>query len=262
MKQILLLSASLLVGASALAKVVTQTVEYKDGDKVLAGFLAYDDALKGKRPGVLVVHEWLGLGDNAKRRAEQLAKLGYVAFAADMYGKGVYAKDHEEAGKLAGAFTKDRSLMRQRALAAVNVLKSQKTVDPERMAAIGYCFGGTTALELARAGAPLKGVVSFHGNLSNPRPETTNAVKTKILVCQGGDDQYTLKDLPAFEDEMRKADADWQINTYSHAVHGFTVKEDGDDPKTGLAYNAEADARSWRDMQSFFDEIFKEPGKG
>jgi dienelactone hydrolase len=261
MKRLLPFVAALFVVRPAFAKLVTQTIEYKDGDKVLAGYLAYDDSFTGKRPGVLVVHEWMGLGDYAKGRAEQLAKLGYVAFAADMYGKGVFAKDHAEAGKLAGAQFNDRSMMRGRALSGLNVLKSQKNVDTDKLAAIGYCFGGTASLELARAGAPLKGVVSFHGNLATPHPEATKEVKAKILVCQGGDDQHTIKDLPAFEDEMRKANADWQVNTYSHAVHSFTVKEAGDNPKSGAAYNAEADARSWREMQAFFDEVFNTPSK-
>jgi dienelactone hydrolase len=251
--------AAFSLSTPAWAKLVTQAIDYKDGDQQLSGYLAYDDAGKGKRPGVLVFHEWKGLGDYVKGRAEQLASLGYVAFAADMYGKGVYAKSHEEAGKLAGAVRADPAMMRRRAMAALDVLKAQKAVDSERIAAIGYCFGGGAALEMARANAPLRGVVSFHGSLSTQHPEETKEVKPKVLVCQGGDDQHTLKDLPTFEDEMRRASADWRVNTYGGAVHSFTVKEAGNDPRTGMAYNAEADARSWRDMLAFFDELFKKP---
>jgi len=257
MKQTLIALIATLSAGTAQAKLITQVIDYKEGETQLSGYLAYDDTFKGPRPGVLIFHEWYGLGPYVKMRAEMLAKLGYVAFAADMYGKGVYAKTHEEAGKLAGTAMKDRALIRRRGRAGLDVLKGQKNVAPESVAAIGYCFGGASALELARDGAPLKGVVSFHGSLATPSPAAAQAVKAKVLVCQGGDDQHTIRDLPAFEDEMRQAGADWQVNTYSHAVHSFTVKEAGNDPKTGMAYDAEADARSWRDMQAFFDELFK-----
>lgn len=260
MKRNLLALAALLLVRPVFAELKTKTIDYKDGDTQLSGYLAFDDSFHGRRPGVLVFHEWKGLGDYAKHRAEMLAKLGYVAFAADMYGKGIYAKDHEEAKKLSGAIRSDRDAMRRRALAALDVLKSQPNVDAEGLAAIGYCFGGTTALEMARAGAPLKGVVSFHGGLDTTHPEATKGVKAKILVCQGGDDKFTLTGLPAFEDEMRQAGADWQVNTYSHAVHSFTSPEAGDDPSTGMAYNKEADERSWRDMRDFFEEVFSKAG--
>ena len=241
----------------ASAKVKTETIGYKDGDAVLEGYLAYDDAAKGKRPGVLVVHEWWGMGPYAKRRAEMLAQLGYVAFAADMYGKGVYAKDHDEAGKLSGALKSDRTKLRQRALAGLAILKARPEADASKLAAIGYCFGGTTVLELARAGADLRGVASFHGSLDTPHPEETKAVKAKVLVLQGADDQWTRPGLAALEDELKKAGADYQINVYSGAVHSFTVKEAGDDPKTGMAYNAAADARSWQALKDFLKDIFE-----
>jgi len=257
MKTIRFLMLALLAAAPASAALKTQTVEYKDGDTVLAGYLAYDDAAKGARPGVLVFHEWWGMGPYAKRRAEMLAKLGYVAFAPDMYGKGVYAKDHTEAEKLMTPIKSDRAALRRRALAGLDQLKAQKGVDAGKLAAIGYCFGGTAALELARAGADLKGVASFHGDLSTPKPEDTKTVKAKILVLQGGDDQWTLGGLAGFQDEMKKAGADTQVNIYSGAVHSFTVKEAGDDAKSGMAYNASADARSWQALQDFFAEVFK-----
>ena len=160
-----------LVATSAEAALRTEKVEYRHGDAVLAGYLAYDDSMTGKRPGVLVVHEWWGLNDYAKRRAEQLAALGYVAFALDMYGKGQATGDPKEAGRLSGMFKDNRPLGRARAAAGLDVLRSRPQVDPARIAAIGYCFGGMVALEMARAGFPLSGVVSFHGNLKSASPE-------------------------------------------------------------------------------------------
>jgi len=240
------------------AAVVTEAVEYMDGDAVLEGYLAYDDAIQGKRPGILVVHEWKGLNDYAKKRALQLAELGYAAFAADMYGKGIYAKDHEEAGKLSGVYRSDRNLMRQRAKAAFDVLKNNPQVDPQNTAAIGYCFGGTTVLEMARAGFDLKGVVSFHGALDTPVPAVPGTIKAKVLVMQGADDSFagTTQQITAFEDEMRKAGADWQLVIFGDAVHSFTVPEAGSDKSKGAAYNAPADKRSWGMMKQFLSELF------
>jgi len=236
----------------------TETVEYKQGDVTLEGYLAYDDAVTGKRPGVLVVHEWDGVGDYVRMRAEQLAKLGYVAFAADMYGKGVKAKDAQEAGALAGALRSDRPLMRARARAGLEVLRQNPLCDASRIAAIGYCFGGGVSLELARSGADLAGVVSFHGNLDTPRPEDAKNIRGKVLILTGADDPYvTPAQVAAFEDEMRKANVDWQLVAYGGAVHGFTNPGHGSDPTKGAAYNEKADHRSWEAMKQFFDEIFK-----
>lgn len=253
----LLFAALLLSAVPASALVKTKAVEYKDGDVVLQGFVAYEDGFKDKRPGVMVVHEWWGHGPYARRRAEMLAKLGYTAFAVDMYGKGVYAKDHEEAGKLAGAFFNDRAAMRKRALVGLEVLKKQPFVDENRLAAIGYCFGGTTVLELARAGTPLAGVVSFHGNVATPTPATEKP-KAKILVLHGADDNFVNPAMPAFVDEMKKVKADWQLVQYGGAVHSFTVAEAGDDNSKGMAYNKDADTRSWAAMKAFFEELFPE----
>jgi dienelactone hydrolase len=185
-----------------------------------------------------------------------LAQRGYTAFALDMYGKGVYAKDHEEAGKLAGAFFGDRAAMRKRALAGLAQLKAAPFVDETKIAAIGYCFGGTTVLELARAGTDLKGVASFHGNLATPTP-ATETPKAKILVLHGADDGFVNAALPGFIEEMRKVKADWQLNQYGGAVHSFTVKEAGNDPSKGMAYDAQADARSWAALGSFLEELFR-----
>ncbi len=250
-----LLALAAALPANALIK--TRLVEYKDGDVVLQGYAAWEDGFKDSRPGILVVHEWWGHGPYARRRAEQLAKLGFTAFAVDMYGKGVYAKDHEEAGKLAGAFFGDRAAMRRRALAGLEVLKKQPFVDLKHLGAIGYCFGGTTVLELARAGTDLRGVVSFHGNLATPVP-ATQTPKASILVLHGADDGFTNPGVPGFLEEMRKVKADWQFVQYGGAVHSFTVVEAGTDTTKGMAYNKEADHRSWEAMHSFFDELFSE----
>ena len=248
-----------LLASNARAALRTEYVEYKEGGTTLEGYLAYDDAVKGPRPGVLVVHEWWGLNDYAKKRADQLAGLGYVAFAADIYGKGVRPKTPQEAGALASKFRgQDRSLMRARARAALDVLKKNPLVDPKRVAAIGYCFGGTVALELARSGADVAGTVSFHGGLDTPNPADAKNIKGKVLALAGADDPYVKAEQRlAFEDEMRKAGVDWYLTVYSGAVHGFTNPENGTDNSKGSAYNEKADRRSWQAMKDFFAEIFK-----
>ncbi len=249
----------LLTGAAMVqAKIHTEEIDYKHGDVVLQGYLAYDDSLSGKRPGVLIVHEWMGHNPYVRKRAEQLAELGFVAFALDMYGKGVHAKDAQEASKLASIYKNDRKLMRARAGAGLSVLVKQKNVDPKNIAAIGYCFGGTTALELARGGAALAGVVSFHGDLATPTPEDAKNIKGKILALHGADDPLVPeKVVEAFEQEMRKGGVDWQLVKYGNAVHGFTNPDAGNDNSKGVAYNANADHRSWQAMKDFFAEIFK-----
>jgi len=251
---ILLLS---LLPAGVLAGVNTESIVYKDGDKVLEGFLALPEGAKGKLPGVLVVHEWKGLGDYAKMRAKMLAELGYVAFAVDMYGKGVYAKDHDEAAKLMGAVRGDAKAFRARARAGLAVLAGRPEVDLTRLAGIGYCFGGSTVLELARDGADLRGVVSFHGGLDTKMPADAKTLKAKILVCHGADDKWTAGGIPGFEAEMKAAKADYKIILYPGAVHSFTSKEAGSDPSTGLAYNEAADKKSWQDMKDFFAKVLK-----
>lgn len=252
-----LLTGLFFLTASAQAKVITKTVEYKDQGTILQGYLAYDDAIKGSRPGILVVHEWTGLGSFVKQRAEKLAKLGYVAFAADIYGKGVRPASPEEAGKVAGSYKKNRPLLRERALAGLSALKQQPFVDAKRLGAIGYCFGGTTALELGRAGADVAAIVSFHGGLDNPNPADAKNIKGKVLVLHGADDPNVPdSQVGAFESEMRNAKVDWQLVKYSGAVHAFTNPEAGSDNSKGVAYNALADRRSWQAMRDFFQEVF------
>jgi dienelactone hydrolase len=241
------------------AAVKTEMIPYKDGDVQLQGYLAYDDAQKGTRPAVLVVYEWWGLNDYVKKRARELAGLGYIAFAADIYGGGFATTDPAKAGELAGKFRSgDRKLLRERVNIAFQLLRDHKFTDKERMAAIGYCFGGTTALELARSGADIAGAVSIHGTLDTPNPADAKNIKAKVLVLQGADDPYVrLEQISAFEDEMRKGNVDWQMIIYGGAVHSFSNPNSGSDPSKGVAYNEKADKRSWKHMRLFFDEIFK-----
>ncbi len=247
-----------LIATSAQAALHTEKVEYRHGATVLEGYLAYDDAVAGKRPGVLVVHEWWGMNDYAKRRAEQLARLGYVAFALDMYGKGKVTTDPKEAGQLAEPFRKDRQFMRDRAAAGLDVLRSRPQTDPSRIAAIGYCFGGTTVLELARSGAPLAGVASFHGGLATPKPGDARNIKGKVLVLHGADDPFeSPAEIAGFQEEMRSAGVDWQMNIYGGAVHSFTNPDSGRAGIKGVAYNEKADRRSWQALLDYFAEIFK-----
>ncbi len=244
--------------ANAKTGLRTEMVEYKHGDEAMEGYLAFEGADKGKRPGVIVVHAWMGLDAYARKRTEQLAKLGYVAFAIDMYGKGVKARDVEDAARLAGIYRADRGLMRGRANAGLDVLKKQSITDAKRTAAMGYCFGGGVALELARSGADIVGVVSFHGNLDTPDPGNARDIKGKVLALHGADDPYVpSQQVVAFQDEMRKADVDWQMVIYGGAVHAFTDPGSGNDPSRGAAYNEKADRRSWEAMKAFFAEIFK-----
>ncbi len=257
MKNMIPLFLALAGSISVQAKIMTQTIEYKQGDATLEGYLAYDDSISGARPGVLVVHQWLGLTDYEKHRAEQLASLGYVAFCADIYGKGIRPKDTSEAGALAGKFKSDRALLRTRVNAGLDVLKKNELVDPKRVAAICYCFGGTTVIELALSGAELNGVVSFHGGLDAPSPADAKNIKCKVLALAGADDPFQKpEDLAAFENEMRDAKVDWQITFYGGAVHAFTQPNPGF-VNAGAKYNEKADRRSWQAMKDFFAEIFK-----
>lgn len=254
----LLLLSPFFISLSAEAKLKTMNVEYKDGTQVLQGYLAYDDASKAKRPGVLIAHEWLGLDKYAKMRTEQLAKLGYVAFAADIYGKGIRPTNTTDAGKISGQYKADRGLLRSRIKSGFDVLKNYQFTDSRRIAAIGYCFGGAAVLELARSGQPLNGVVSFHGALDTPDINDAKSIKTKILALHGAEDPYvTTKDVEAFQNEMKLGKVDWRMVTYGDSVHGFTNPNNGTDKSKGVAYNKNADVRSFKEMQEFFDEIFK-----
>ena len=245
------------LGVTAHAKVKSQLVEYKDGETLLEGYVAYDDAIKGKRPAVLVVHAWMGLDDNARKRADMLAGLGYTAFAVDIYGKGVRPTTPDEAGKLSGKYKADRKLLRQRVNAGYAAMLKQATADAAKTAVIGYCFGGLTALELARSGTTVGGVVTFHGGLDSPAPADGKNIKAKVLVLHGAADPYEKPaDYAAFHKELADAKVDWQLVEYGGAVHCFTDQGAGTDASKGCAYDAVADARSWAAMKAFFVELF------
>jgi dienelactone hydrolase len=256
---VLSIAMLLLLPMLAGAEIRTEQIEYRHGDAVLHGFVAWDDAADGPRPGVLVVHEWWGLDDYTRDRTRQLAELGYVAFAIDMYGEGLTTEDPQEAGRLAGRFHGDRRLGRDRAAAGLAMLAAHPLVDPQRIAAIGYCFGGTVALELARDGADIAGAVSFHGSLGTPMPATADTLRARILVLHGADDPLVpIEDINRFRQEMTDAEADWQFISYGGAVHSFTNPRADDRGIPGVAYNETADRRSWQHMKLFFEELFAE----
>lgn len=258
MKTLTLLLLSLGLAVNAGAALQTETLPYRHGEVELEGYLAFDSATEGKRPGVLVIHEWWGLNDFARESADQLAQMGMVALAADMYGKGIRTTDPARAGELSGIYKGNRQLMRDRVLAGLQALKAHPLVDPERMAVIGYCFGGTVALEAARSGAPLRGVVSFHGSLSTPMPAKAETLKAAVLVLHGADDPLVPREeVIAFEEEMRAAGADWQMVQFGGAVHSFTNPAAGDNPASGVAYHEAAARRSWEMMRLFLQEVLE-----
>ena len=254
---------TLILTGRAGAAIKTQEVEYEHEGTKLLGYLAYDDSGAGKRPGVVVVHEWMGHNEYARRRAEQLAQLGYAAFALDMYGKGVRAKDPQEASQMAGRFKNDRKLMRARAKAGLEVLRKQPMVDAGRVAAMGYCFGGQVSLELARAGEDVAGVVSFHGTLDTPTPQDAKNIKGKVLALHGAADPFVPPDhVAAFLKEMEDAKVDYQFVSYGPGiVHGFTNPGNKGSAMKGVGYDEDADRLSWRAMREFFEEVFGGPGQ-
>ena len=257
--RVLILGVAMLIGTGAAhAAVQTKVVQYKHGDAILEGYLAWDDSIQGRRPRVPVAHDWTGPGDYVEMRARKLAEMGYVAFALDMYGKGVRPKTPREAAAQAGIYKRDRQLMRARVRAGLEVLRASPLCNPRRVAAIGYCFGGSCVLELARSGADIAGVVSFHGGLDTPTPADARNIRCKVLVLHGGDDPHVpRKDVEAFEDAMRAGGVDWQLVVYGGAVHAFTNPDAGNDKSRGAAYDAQADRRSWEAMKVFFAEILK-----
>ena len=233
-----------------------ESLEYKDGDVTLKGFVALDDQSNHKRPGILVMPEAFGLGKQAKDRALRLASLGYAALAGDPYGNGLEVSDLQEAIKHAGAIREDNTKFRQRIRAGLDALMALPQVDTDRLVVMGYCMGGSCSLEMARDGAPLKGVVSFHGALETQSPAEPGKVQAKVLVCHGADDPFVpVEHVTAFEEEMTRAGVDWQVISYGGTVHSFTNPE-ADGSIEGICYNKQADERSWQAMQAFFDEIF------
>ena len=233
-----------------------ESLEYRDGDVTLKGFVALDDQSNHKRPGILVMPEAFGLGKQAKDRALRLASLGYAALAGDPYGNGLEVSDLQDAITHAGALREDNTKFRQRIRAGLDALMALPQVDTDRLVVMGYCMGGSCSLEMARDGAPLKGVVSFHGALETQSPAEPGKVQAKVLVCHGADDPFVpVEHVTAFEEEMTKAGVDWQVISYGGTVHSFTNPE-ADGSIEGICYNKQADERSWQAMQAFFDEIF------
>ena len=249
--------AALALSLATLPMLAGQPLSYSDGATKLAGYVAQPAGAKGKVPGVVVIHQWMGLTDHERKVSDDLAKLGYVALAADIYGENVRPKNTQEAITQITLYKGDRGLYQRRVRAGLDALKAQAGVDPNRLAVIGFCFGGTGALEAARAGMPVKGVVSFHGGLDSPADRAVQPIAAKILVCHGADDpNVPAKDVTAFQEEMRKAKADYVFIAYAGAVHAFTQKEAGNDPSKGVAYQETAARRSWQHMRDFFKEIF------
>lgn len=243
-------------GKEVIMEVQTAKLDYRDGPTVLEGFLAFPKE-GGKRPGVLVVHEWMGPGEHVWESARRLAAAGYVALAVDIYGRDLRPRNAEEAARAAGRFRSgDRFELRSRMAIAQRELLGTGRVDSARVAAIGYCFGGTAVLEYARSGADVRGVVSFHGGLSKGEGPT-RPIRARVLVLHGADDPFVKpEEVQAFEHEMQAAGVDWRLVAYNGAVHSFTNPAAGDDPSRGAAYHAEADRRSWEEMLRFLRDIF------
>lgn len=239
----------------------TREITYSTDTTEMQGYLAYDSSIEGRRPGIVVVHEWWGHNEYARKRARMLAELGYVALAVDMYGEGKTADHPSEAGKFAGAVMQNLDAAKARFLAALNVLKEQDVTDSTQLGAIGYCFGGGVVLHMARMGIDLEGVVSFHGSLGTETPADSGDIKAGILVCHGAEDPFVKPEtIEAFKNEMDSAGADYKFISYPGAVHSFTnpaADSVGKAHDLPLAYNESADRKSWEDMKQFFDRIFE-----
>ena len=259
---VLIIAGVLTIASTAVAaqKIEGRNVEYTAGGVTLKGYLVYDDKVQGKRPGVLVVHEWWGQNDYVRKRARMLAQQGYTALALDMYGEGRTAQHPDDAGKFASEVMKNFPVAKERFLAALEFLKKQPTVDPDRIAAIGYCFGGGVILNMARQGVDLRGVASFHGSLAVVKPSQPTLIKAAVRVYNGADDKFsTPEQIEALKKEMADQKVNFKFVNYPGAVHSFTnpeATEIGKKFKMPVAYNAKADKESWADMQHFLNGIF------
>lgn len=256
-----ILLSSVFLSQLAEAAIVGETVNYQAGDTKLVGYIAYDDAIKTPHPGVLIVHEWWGHNEYARKRARMLAELGYTALAVDMYGDGKTAAHPKEAGEFAKQATQDPAVTRARFLAANEILANHKSVAKDKIGAIGYCFGGGVVLNMARSGVDLKGVVSFHGSLAPVEAAKSGAVKAQVLVYNGADDQFTPgEQIEAFKKEMTDAKVKFEFVNLPGAIHSFSnpeADELGKKFNMPIAYNASADKTSWDGMQTFFKDVFK-----
>jgi len=248
----------LLLSTFAEAAVQTKVVKYKHGDQECHGFLAWDDALAGPRPGVLIVHEWWGLNEYAKDRAKKLAELGYAAFCADMYGDGKVVEHPKDAMEMTGKLRNNIDDWRKRAQEALATLKAQPECQPDQVAAIGYCFGGSTCLQLAYSGADVKAVATFHAGLPTPKPEEAKAIKAQILVCNGADDSFIPADaIKAFRSALDAAKTKYEFVNYPETVHSFTVPDADKRGNPGMKYQKTADEDSWKKLQDLFSMTLK-----
>lgn len=262
MRRLILSVLTAFIGlTSAQAAIKGEPVEYKSNGTVHKGYMVYDDAIAAKRPGVLVIHEWWGHDEHARNSARKLAEAGYVALALDMYGDGKQAHHPDDAGKFSGEVRKNFSLMKSRFEAGMKLLRQQARVDGKRVAAIGYCFGGSVVLEMARAGEDLRGVASFHGGLATEHPAQAGKVKARVLVMNGAEDPFVpAEQITAFKKEMDIAKVNYKFVNYPGARHSFTnpaADANGAKFKLPLAYDAKADQASWSDLQSFLQDVFK-----
>jgi dienelactone hydrolase len=245
------------VALQAGAEIRSETVEYRHGETRLEGQLYWDDRMAKKRPAVLVVHEWWGLTDSIRTKAHRLAELGYVALAADMYGQGKVAEHPAEAKEWMGQITENVEQWRQRAMAGLDLLRNREEVDPSRMAAIGFCFGGATVMQLAYGGADLQGVISFHGSLPAPDKEVTGPIQPSVLAFHGSADSFVpIERVQEFQEGLDRIGADWHFVTYGGARHGFSIPEADAHGMENLEYDPLAADRSWKHMRIFFKEIF------
>ena len=255
--------ASMVHSKSLASSIKEETVTYKSGGISLKGFVAYDESIKGKRPVILIVHEWWGLNDYARMRARMLAELGYFAMAVDMFGDGKTAANPKEAQEFTSPFYKDPKMARVLLDAAILKIAGYPQVDPASIAAIGYCFGGFIVLNAAKLGAPLKGVVSFHGGLGG-LPADKKLLQSKILVCHGGSDKFVPQhDIDALKHSLDSIGADYTIKVYAGATHAFTnpdATKNGKEFNLPIEYNAVADKASWNDMKVFLGRIFVKGG--